>query len=162
PVLRDSATSDSSVTTKTRSAPIAGSNVVARLTSHSCAPRSRSYAASFSPSSANTAKLSRNAGGAVSALLSANVQIGATGKCERAVFDVGTPVLGICYGMQLMADTLGGKVAPAAQREFGHATVTLQQDFALFEGVPQEVRVWASHGDFVASAPAGFSVVATS
>jgi len=83
-------------------------------------------------------------------------------KCEPAVFDIGTPVLGICYGMQLMADTLGGRVAPAAQREFGHATVTLQQDFALFAGVPQDVRVWASHGDFVASAPAGFSVVATS
>jgi len=83
-------------------------------------------------------------------------------KCEPAVFDIGTPVLGICYGMQLMADTLGGTVAPAAQREFGHATVTLQQDFALFAGVPQDVRVWASHGDFVAAAPAGFSVVATS
>jgi GMP synthase (glutamine-hydrolysing) len=82
--------------------------------------------------------------------------------CDAAVFDVGTPVLGICYGMQLMAHTLGGTVAPAAQREFGHATVSLSPTSALFAGVPSDVRVWASHGDFVATAPAGFSVLATS
>src|SRR5213079_3787808 len=45
--------------------------------------------------------------------------------CDPAVFDLGSPVLGICYGMQLMAHSLGGRVAPAAQREFGHATVTI-------------------------------------
>ena len=83
-------------------------------------------------------------------------------RCDAAIFDVGTPVLGICYGMQLMANTLGGTVAPAAQREFGHATVSVSQDSALFAGVPADVRVWASHGDFVAAAPPGFSVVATS
>jgi GMP synthase (glutamine-hydrolysing) len=83
-------------------------------------------------------------------------------KCEPAVFSIGTPVLGICYGMQLMAHTLGGTVAPAAQREFGHATVALSPDAPLFAGVPSEVRVWASHGDFVSAAPSGFSVVATS
>jgi GMP synthase (glutamine-hydrolysing) len=83
-------------------------------------------------------------------------------KCDAAVFDVGTPVLGICYGMQLMAHTLGGKVAPAAQREFGHATVSVSPDSTLFAGVPPQVRVWASHGDFVAAPPAGFSVLATS
>jgi GMP synthase (glutamine-hydrolysing) len=83
-------------------------------------------------------------------------------KCDAAVFDVGTPVLGICYGMQLMAHTLGGTVAPAAQREFGHATVTVSPESTLFAGVPAQVRVWASHGDFVAAPPAGFSVLATS
>jgi GMP synthase (glutamine-hydrolysing) len=83
-------------------------------------------------------------------------------KCDAAVFDVGTPVLGICYGMQLMAHTLGGTVAPAAQREFGHATVNVSPASALFAGVPSQVRVWASHGDFVAAPPAGFSVLATS
>jgi GMP synthase (glutamine-hydrolysing) len=83
-------------------------------------------------------------------------------KCDAAVFDVGTPVLGICYGMQLMAHTLGGRVAPAAQREFGHATVSLSPESTLFAGVPSQVRVWASHGDFVAAPPAGFSVLATS
>ena len=83
-------------------------------------------------------------------------------KCDAAVFDVGIPVLGICYGMQLMADTLGGTVAPARQREFGHALVTVNGQAPLFAGVPPEIRVWASHGDFVAAAPKGFSVVATS
>jgi GMP synthase (glutamine-hydrolysing) len=86
-------------------------------------------------------------------------------RCDPAVFTAGTPVLGICYGMQLMADTLGGTVAPAPQREFGHARVTVAgtgASAALFAGVPADIRVWASHGDFVASAPGGFSVVATS
>ena len=86
-------------------------------------------------------------------------------KCDPAVFDVGAPVLGICYGMQLMADTLGGTVEPAPHREFGHATVSVTgrgESAALFANVPEEIRVWASHGDFVAAAPAGFSVIATS
>ena len=99
-------------------------------------------------------------------------------KCDAAVFELGRPVLGICYGMQLMAHTLGGRVEPAPQREFGHATVRIgaggaggggggggggvATSAALFEGVPEEIRVWASHGDFVAAAPAGFDVIATS
>jgi GMP synthase (glutamine-hydrolysing) len=85
--------------------------------------------------------------------------------CDPAVFDLGRPVLGICYGMQLMAHALGGRVAPAPQREFGHAGVKVASRGAsavLFEEVPPEIRVWASHGDFVASAPEGFEVVATS
>jgi GMP synthase (glutamine-hydrolysing) len=86
-------------------------------------------------------------------------------KCDPTLFGIGTPVLGICYGMQLMADTLGGTVAPAPQREFGHAMVKVTgngQSAALFADVPNEIRVWASHGDFVAAAPSGFTVVATS
>jgi GMP synthase (glutamine-hydrolysing) len=83
-------------------------------------------------------------------------------KCDPAVYENGRPVLGICYGMQLMTDALGGRVAPAPQREFGHATVTVTGESALFADVPAEIRVWASHGDFVATAPDGFSVVATS
>ena len=79
-----------------------------------------------------------------------------------AVFDAGVPVLGICYGMQLMTDALGGQVAPAPQREFGHATITIADRGAAFRGVPSELRVWASHGDFVTTAPAGFAVTATS
>ena len=87
-------------------------------------------------------------------------------KCDPAVYDVGRPVLGICYGMQLMAHALGGRVEPAPHREFGHATVRVMRGQAapavLFSDVPDEIRVWASHGDFVAAAPSGFSVVATS
>ena len=86
-------------------------------------------------------------------------------RCDASLFDLGLPVLGICYGMQLMADALGGRVAPAEQREFGHATVSLSGFGAaepLFAGVPAAIRVWASHGDFVAEAPPGFAVTATS
>jgi len=86
-------------------------------------------------------------------------------RCDPELFGLGVPVLGICYGMQLMAHALGGTVAPAPQREFGHAMVNVTGDgacAALFRDVPPEIRVWASHGDFVAAAPAGFQVVATS
>jgi GMP synthase (glutamine-hydrolysing) len=93
-------------------------------------------------------------------------------KCDPGLFELGRPVLGICYGMQLMAASLGGAVAPAPQREFGHALVTVgagsgsagsaADPAALFAGVPSEIRVWASHGDFVAAPPPGFLVTATS
>jgi GMP synthase (glutamine-hydrolysing) len=83
-------------------------------------------------------------------------------RTDPAIFALGTPTLGICYGMQLMTDELGGKVASAPHREFGLATVTLASEGRLFKGLPGSLRVWASHGDFVAAAPAGFDVVATS
>ena len=84
-------------------------------------------------------------------------------KCDPGVMSLDMPVLGICYGMQLMTDTLGGRVAPAAHREFGHAMVHVTDTEArLFKGLPDELRVWASHGDFVEAAPAGFEIVATS
>jgi GMP synthase (glutamine-hydrolysing) len=86
-------------------------------------------------------------------------------RCDPGIFDLGIPILGICYGMQLMAAVLGGTVAPASHREFGHASVRVVgsgRAAALFAGVPNEIRVWASHGDFVAAAPRGFSIVATS
>ena len=83
--------------------------------------------------------------------------------CDAGVLDAGVPVLGICYGMQLMTTTLGGDVASAPHREFGHATIQVNgPDAALFAAVPGELKVWASHGDYVTAAPAGFSVVATS
>ena len=85
--------------------------------------------------------------------------------CDPALFDLGTPILGICYGMQLMAHSLGGQVEPAPHREYGHATVRVDVDgpgMALFADVPPEIRAWASHGDVVRAAPHGFAVVATS
>ncbi len=71
------------------------------------------------------------------------------------------PVLGICYGMQIMTATLGGQVVPALEREFGHASVTATGG-RLFKGLTGELRVWASHGDRVQSPPPGFDTVATS
>jgi GMP synthase (glutamine-hydrolysing) len=78
------------------------------------------------------------------------------------VLDLGIPVLGICYGMQVMTDLLGGSVTSAPHREFGHAMVRPNGSSRLLRGMPDALRVWASHGDFVASAPAGFRVTATS
>jgi GMP synthase (glutamine-hydrolysing) len=87
-------------------------------------------------------------------------------KCAPEVFDLGLPVLGICYGMQLMTDVLGGEVRRSGHREFGHALVRVSSNGTpaprLFAGVPGELRVWASHGDDVAAVPPGFSVAATS
>jgi GMP synthase (glutamine-hydrolysing) len=83
-------------------------------------------------------------------------------RCDTAVFSAGVPVLGICYGMQLMTDALGGTVAPAPHREFGLATIQIEPGAPLFASVPAELRVWASHGDFVQTAPDGFAVTATS
>ena len=83
-------------------------------------------------------------------------------RCPAGVLALGVPVLGICYGMQLMADMLGGEVEPAPEREFGHATVTVDGDSPLFEGLPDDVGVWASHGDRIERVPDGFRVAATS
>lgn len=84
-------------------------------------------------------------------------------QCDPGVFDMGVPVLGICYGMQLMSAALGGRVGPAPQREYGHAAIEASSaPGRLFAGLPSKLRVWASHGDYVEAAPDGFTVVATS
>jgi GMP synthase (glutamine-hydrolysing) len=84
-------------------------------------------------------------------------------RCDKGVFGAGMPVLGICYGMQLMTDALGGQVEAAPQREYGPATVTPATPRGrLFEGLPAALDVWASHGDRVARVPPGFRSVATS
>jgi GMP synthase (glutamine-hydrolysing) len=85
-------------------------------------------------------------------------------KCDPRVLDMGLPTLGICYGMQLMTDMLGGQVASSPHREFGFAAVTVRDGShaRLFRELPADLRVWASHGDLVATAPPGFAVVATS
>jgi GMP synthase (glutamine-hydrolysing) len=83
-------------------------------------------------------------------------------RVDPRVFELGIPTLGICYGMQLMTDALGGEVRSAPHREFGMATVALTGGTALFDRLPRSLNVWASHGDFVARAPHGFEVVATS
>jgi GMP synthase (glutamine-hydrolysing) len=86
-------------------------------------------------------------------------------KCAPQLFELGTPVLGICYGMQLMTDVLGGEVRRSGQREFGHAHVRVTRNGTaprLFKEIPSELRVWASHGDDVNAVPPGFAVAATS
>ena len=82
--------------------------------------------------------------------------------CVFGVFAEGLPVLGICYGMQLMTHALGGEVGAAPHREFGLATIEIAPDAPLHGSLTPSLRVWASHGDFVKAAPAGFAVTATS
>lgn len=77
-------------------------------------------------------------------------------RCDEAIFDLGIPVFGICYGMQLMTKHFGGKVEPATHREYGKAKIEIQHESMLFNQLPTEQVVWMSHGDLVTETPAGF------
>ena len=85
-------------------------------------------------------------------------------RAPQAVFDLGVPVLGICYGMQTMAVQLGGTVSPGSVKEFGYAELRARGHSKLFEGIEDRrngeghglLDVWMSHGDFVSALPAGF------
>ncbi|HSI67150.1 MAG TPA: glutamine-hydrolyzing GMP synthase [Planococcus sp. (in: firmicutes)] len=81
---------------------------------------------------------------------------------DDAIFELGLPILGICYGMQLMALHLNGKVEKSSNREYGKAELKLVKESALFKGLPEEQIVWMSHGDLVTAAPPGFDVIGTS
>jgi len=81
---------------------------------------------------------------------------------DPAIFDLGVPVLGVCYGMQLMSQSLGGRVEPGESREYGKTEMTTVPDNELFAGLPEKFIVWMSHGDRVAEIPEGFKVSATS
>lgn len=91
-----------------------------------------------------------------------------TPRAPAAVFELGCPVLGICYGMQTMAAQLGGAVQSSNKREFGHASLTLSGHSELFKDIEDELNaegksllnVWMSHGDKVTSLPEGFSTIA--
>jgi GMP synthase (glutamine-hydrolysing) len=74
--------------------------------------------------------------------------------------DPGAPMLGICYGLQLMAHHLGGDVVPASKREYGPATVSITTDDSLFRGIGREQPVWMSHGDSIVQPPPGFEPLA--
>ncbi len=81
---------------------------------------------------------------------------------DEKIFDMGLPILGICYGMQLMTHSLGGKVESADHREYGKAEIKVLEDNALFGELPKEQVVWMSHGDLVTQTPDGFTTIATS
>ncbi len=81
---------------------------------------------------------------------------------DPGLYDLGLPVLGICYGMQLLAHDLGGEVAPASRREYGAAQLEIDEAAGLFEGIPAEIAVWMSHGDVITALPEGFRPVAHS
>jgi GMP synthase (glutamine-hydrolysing) len=82
-------------------------------------------------------------------------------RCDEGIFEMGIPVMGICYGMQLMTVHFGGKVEKAKHREYGKATLQVEEGAKLFLGLPVEQTVWMSHGDLVVETPQGFTVDAT-
>ncbi|MGH7850571.1 MAG: glutamine-hydrolyzing GMP synthase [Thermodesulfobacteriota bacterium] len=81
---------------------------------------------------------------------------------DRGVFELGMPVLGICYGMQLTAQLLGGIVERSSVREFGPATLRITNGFDLLSGIPDKSDIWMSHGDRVLELPPGFESIAES
>jgi len=81
---------------------------------------------------------------------------------DRAIFELGVPVLGICYGVQLMGHYLGGKVGHSSAREYGHGQLTIRKRGRLFRGLPRRLRIWNSHGDKLVQLPPGFAVTAVS
>lgn len=79
---------------------------------------------------------------------------------DKAIFNLGIPVLGICYGMQLISEMLGGKVKPTKEREYGKAELFVDDNRDLFSNVPANFTCWASHGDYVTKLPPGFTAAA--
>ena len=95
----------------------------------------------------------------------ASVHKSKTPKIDKKVFDLGIPILGICYGMQLITHQLGGKVQMSKQREFGKTAININSKSILFEGLRKknnQLNVWMSHGDKVIKLPKGFKRLASS
>lgn len=90
----------------------------------------------------------------------ASVTAAGAPACDPALFAAGRPVLGICYGMQLMGRELGGRIRPGRSREFGGARIEVLAPGRLLAGLPRELEVWMSHGDQVEGLPPGFTVLA--
>jgi GMP synthase (glutamine-hydrolysing) len=82
-------------------------------------------------------------------------------KCDETIFDLGIPVLGICYGMQFMINALGGTVKRARKREYGFAELKVKKQTGLFKGVEEKTNTWMSHGDSTAKLPGGFRITAS-
>ena len=79
---------------------------------------------------------------------------------DPGIYELGLPILGICYGMQLLAHDLGGRVSPAGRREYGPAAMVVDRGDGLFSGLPSELPVWMSHGDVIDELPPGYEAVA--
>ena len=81
-------------------------------------------------------------------------------KPKSAIFELGVPVLGICYGLQLMGKFLGGGVEKSQLREYGRSSLKVLTKSYLFRGLPSKLSVWNSHGDCLTSLPKGFRALA--
>ncbi len=81
-------------------------------------------------------------------------------RVDRGILDLGIPILGICYGLQYMVDSLGGKVIGSTKREYGFAQLNIKKQKGMFSNVEKKTQCWMSHGDSIGELPAGFSVTA--
>ena len=82
-------------------------------------------------------------------------------KCDPEIWNLGIPVLGICYGQQLMCQTLGGEVSRADMREYGKTELLVEKEGMLLRDVPKSSTCWMSHTNFVSQVPEGFCITAT-
>jgi len=82
--------------------------------------------------------------------------------CDKKVFELNVPILGICYGLQLLAYLFGGKVEKSKSREYGKAIIKIEECKDLFKGFKRKLQVWMSHGDFVSKLPKGYKRLASS
>jgi len=84
-----------------------------------------------------------------------------TPRIPQIIFDLNIPLLGICYGMQTLAEQMGGQVISSSHKEFGHAELTLENESELFEDLSTNENVWMSHGDQVQDLPNDFKLIAS-
>ena len=91
----------------------------------------------------------------------ASIYVENSPRVDPAIFDLGVPILGICYGMQYMVDALGGSVRGAKKREYGFAELRIKDATGIFHGVEKQTKCWMSHGDTVVRLPRGFRVTAS-
>lgn len=82
-------------------------------------------------------------------------------RVDRGIFELGIPALGICYGLQYMVDSLGGKVLGSTKREYGFAELSVKKQKGMFSGVEKKTQCWMSHGDSIGTLPEGFSITAS-
>jgi GMP synthase (glutamine-hydrolysing) len=82
--------------------------------------------------------------------------------CSKEIFDLGVPVLGICYGLYVVVDAFGGKASSSDRKEYGRSVMRIQKESPLFKGLGSEETVWMSHGDKVTALPEGFEITGAS
>ena len=80
-------------------------------------------------------------------------------SCDERILSSGLPILGICYGMQLLGKHFGGEVIASKKREYGHAELQIDDQKDLFQGLPPRIRAWMSYGDSIEALPSGFETL---